>query len=109
MPKSMTIKIGPILHSAIRPKLSPAPSLSLLAEERPIPKAIINGTVIGPVVTPPASNATDKKFAGTNAEITKISIYIIDRITESGILNNTRSTAIVVNMPTPSATVQINT
>ena len=109
MPNSMTINIGPILHSAMSPKLSPAPSLSLLEDESPIPKAIINGTVIGPVVTPPASNATDKKFAGTNAETAKRSMYIIERINESGILNNTRSTAIVVNMPTPSATVQIKT
>ena len=42
--------IGPILHSATRPKLSLAPSLSLLAAERPTPRAMIKGTVIGPVV-----------------------------------------------------------
>ncbi len=37
----------------IRLKLSLEPSLSLRVEERPTPIAIIKGTVIGPVVTPP--------------------------------------------------------
>ena len=50
--------IGPILQRAISPKLSPSPSLSLLAADKPIPTAMINGTVMGPVVTPPASKAT---------------------------------------------------
>ena len=56
--------IGPILHRATRPKLSLAPSLSLLAAERPTPRAMIKGTVIGPVVTPPESNATAVKESG---------------------------------------------
>ena len=35
-------------------------------QEIPTPRAIINGTVIGPVVTPPESNATARKPLGTN-------------------------------------------
>lgn len=40
--------------------------LSFRIEEIPTPRAIINGTVIGPVVTPPESNATARKPLGTN-------------------------------------------
>ena len=47
-----------MLHRAIKPKLSLAPSLSLRAADKPTPSAMMKGTVIGPVVTPPASNAT---------------------------------------------------
>ncbi len=44
--------------------------LSLRIEDTPIPRAIINGTVIGPVVTPPESNAIDKRLFGIkNANI----------------------------------------
>ena len=56
--------IGPIEHIAIKPKLS---SLHFFDTPlaNPIPRAIINGTVIGPVVTPPESKATALKSAGT--------------------------------------------
>lgn len=60
--------IGPTLQNEIRPKLSLAPFLSLRAEERPIPIAMINGTVIGPVVTPPESKATATKEDGATKE-----------------------------------------
>ena len=60
--------IGPMLQKEIRPKLSLEPSLSLRVEERPTPMAIIKGTVIGPVVTPPESNATAMKSAGAAKE-----------------------------------------
>ena len=39
--------------------------------DTPTPKAMINGTVIGPVVTPPESNATAKNSFGTNAASVK--------------------------------------
>ena len=45
-------------ESATRPKLSLSEFPSLRTEAMPAPSAIINGTVIGPVVTPPESNAT---------------------------------------------------
>ena len=73
MPSSMTIRMGPTLHRAMRPKLSLALSLSLRAAEKPMPSAMIKGTVIGPVVTPPESNATARNSLGTKAASRKIS------------------------------------
>ena len=49
-------------HSATRPKLSDLAFSSLRMEATPTPSAMINGTVIGPVVTPPESKATDRKL-----------------------------------------------
>ena len=60
--------MGPTLHKATSPKLSLAPSRSLRAADRPTPSAMINGTVIGPVVTPPESNATAVKASGEKKE-----------------------------------------
>ena len=66
MLKIMTARIGPMEQSATRPKLSSAAWRSLRVAEIPTPRAMINGTVIGPVVTPPESKATLKKSFGTN-------------------------------------------
>ena len=52
-PSINTVKIGPIEHKATRPKLS---FLDFCLAVKPIPIAKINGTDIGPVVTPPESN-----------------------------------------------------
>ncbi|CCX70671.1 unknown [Firmicutes bacterium CAG:555] len=57
-----------MLDIATRPKLSLAAFLSLLTEASPTPTAIINGTVMGPVVTPPESNATARNSFGTNSD-----------------------------------------
>ena len=57
---SITAIIGPIEHSAISPKLFSLELLPPIVEEIPTPNAIINGTVMGPVVTPPESNASGK-------------------------------------------------
>ena len=54
--------IGPTEHIATIPKLSLRPPF-LFTDARPIPSAIRNGTVIGPVVTPPESKA-----AGINSD-----------------------------------------
>ena len=54
--------IGPMLQRATMPKLSS----SSCERERlamPVPIAIRNGTVIGPVVTPPESKATATKLS----------------------------------------------
>ena len=73
MLKIMTARIGPMEQSATRPKLSSAAWRSLRVAEIPTPSAMINGTVIGPVVTPPETNATDKKPASDkNAPINTI-------------------------------------
>ena len=65
IPSIITAIIGPTEHSAISPKLSFSASLSARIEETPTPSAIINGTVIGPVVTPPESKESAKKLFGT--------------------------------------------
>ena len=66
MPSTITASIGPTEHSATRPKLSFSASLSLRIAETPTPSASMNGTVIGPVVTPPESKATARNDLGTN-------------------------------------------
>ena len=69
----MTASTGPMEHRATRPKLSALAFSSLRIDATPTPSAMINGTVIGPVVTPPESNATDKKPASDkNAPINTI-------------------------------------
>ena len=61
-----TARMGPMLHKATMPKLLSSACLPLLwAEATPIPRAMIKGTVMGPVVTPPASKATAKNSLGT--------------------------------------------
>ena len=65
-PRISTEIIGPMEQSATRPKLSLLACLSLLIEETPTPRAMMKGTVIGPVVTPPESNAMAQKSFGTN-------------------------------------------
>ena len=45
-------------HRPTRPKLSALAFSSLRMDATPTPSAMMNGTVIGPVVTPPESNAT---------------------------------------------------
>ena len=64
-----TASTGPTLESATRPKLSLEAFLSPLTEARPTPIAMIKGTVIGPVVTPPESNATARKSFSINKDI----------------------------------------
>ena len=56
-----------MLHSATRPKLSLSAFLSLRTAARPMPRAMMNGTVMGPVVTPPESKATARNASGTNS------------------------------------------
>ena len=60
-----TAKIGPTEHSAVKPKPSSEACLSARIEATPVPIAIMNGTLIGPVVTPPESNANGTKIFGT--------------------------------------------
>ena len=57
---SITAITGPIEHSAISPKLFSLEFLPPIVVEIPTPSAIINGTVIGPVVTPPESKESGK-------------------------------------------------
>ena len=66
MPRISTDSTGPMLHRATRPKLLLVEFLSLRTEARPTPRAMMNGTVIGPVVTPPESKDTGIKSLGVN-------------------------------------------
>ena len=70
----ITAKIGPIEQSATRPKLSALAFSSLRMDATPTPSAIINGTVIGPVVTPPESNAIESISRSITNAPTKIRI-----------------------------------
>ena len=56
-PSINTVRIGPIEHKATKPKVFSLASFLGRALEKSIPIAIMNGTDIGPVVTPPESNA----------------------------------------------------
>ena len=99
--------MGPILQRDTRPKLSLEPFLSLLVEERPTPIAIIKGTVMGPVVTPPESNATEIKSEGATKDSRNNAIYKMKSNRESCNLKRIRRTATTRKAPTPRATVQI--
>ncbi len=68
MPRISTARIGPTLERATRPKLSLEAFLSPRTDARPTPIAMINGTVMGPVVTPPESKATARKSRETKKE-----------------------------------------
>ena len=57
-------------HSATRPKLSSAAWRSPRIADTPTPSAMIKGTVMGPVVTPPESKATARNSRGTKAAST---------------------------------------
>ena len=63
--------MGPMEHSATRPKLSLAEFRSLRTEAMPTPRAMMKGTVMGPVVTPPESKETGMKSAGARAATPK--------------------------------------
>ena len=73
MPSNSVARIGPTEHRATRPKLSFSACLSERMDETPTPSAMMNGTVIGPVVTPPESNAMAQKSEETNGHITNTS------------------------------------
>ena len=52
---------GPTEQSATKPKLFSCALRPPILRAIPTPSAMINGTVIGPVVTPPESNASARK------------------------------------------------
>ena len=62
MPSTSTARMGPMLHIATIPKLSDCEPRLPPIEARPMPSAMMNGTVMGPVVTPPESNDTGIKL-----------------------------------------------
>ena len=98
-----------MLQKEIRPKLSLEPFSSLRVEESPIPIAMIKGTVIGPVVTPPESNATAIKSAGAAKDRRNTAPYRMHKSNGRLSLKRILRTAMTRNKPTPTATVQIKT
>ena len=101
--------MGPTEQSAISPKESSPARLSLRIDETPTPSAIIKGTVMGPVVTPPESNATARKSRGTKAARAKTTMYARMSISLRDIPKNIRSSAAMRNSPTPAATAIMRT
>ena len=65
--------MGPTELSATRPKLSFSALGSLRMALTPTPSDRMKGTVMGPVVTPPASKATARNAPGTNCASTNTS------------------------------------
>ena len=74
-----------MLDSATRPKLSLEEFLSVRREARPTPIAMMKGTVMGPVVTPPESKATARNSPGTKKEAAISSRYSMISILERSI------------------------
>ena len=70
-----TERIGPTEQSATRPKLSLFAFSSLRIDATPTPSAIMNGTVIGPVVTPPESKDVEYYFYNTINDVTENTYY----------------------------------
>ena len=61
---TITARMGPMEHRAMRPKESLLEFLSLRTAARPMPRAMMKGTVMGPVVTPPESKAAGTMLSG---------------------------------------------
>ena len=75
-----------------------------------MPRAIINGTVIGPVVTPPESKATGTMEGLDTATVpatANTKTYIASKTCVSSIFFSTLISAITSETPTPAATVRI--
>ena len=70
----------------------------------PEPSAIRKGTVMGPVVTPPASKATARNSLGTKMDKPKTSAYSPTRVGARGRPKRVRSMDTTRNSPTPAAT-----
>lgn len=68
IPSISTIIFGPTAHRPISPNVSFLVLLSVLKAVSPIPSASINGTLMGPVVTPLESKAIGMKLLGTKAK-----------------------------------------
>ena len=73
-------------------------------EAAPAPSDNINGTLMGPVVTPPESNATGTNCLGTKKESAMVATYMVKSMYLSGMCKNVRIMAITRNTPTPTPT-----
>ena len=103
-PKMRTARTGPIEASATNPKPSVVDVLPLIVDATPTPKARIKGTVIGPVVTPPASKEIGKNLLGVNKANRNINPYPANNKYIIGIFIIILSIANPTNIATPRAT-----
>ena len=69
-----TQMIGPTEQRPTKPKLSVSESAPFLTDAIPIPRARMNGTVMGPVVTPPESKDTARNSGFVKNAATKTPI-----------------------------------
>ena len=81
--------------------------MSPRTEARPTPIAMMKGTVIGPVVTPPESKATARKSLETKKDTPINTIYRTINMVERLIWNRILRMATARKIPTPTATVRI--
>ena len=75
----------------------------------PAPSDSINGTLMGPVVTPPESKATGTNCLGTKNDKAMVATYIVSSMYLSGMCRKVRIIAITRNTPTPTPTDIIST
>ena len=112
IPSVSIASIGPTEQRATKPKLSSWACLPPRTVAKPRPNAIMNGTVMGPVVTPPESNATGTILGfdtATVPAIANMSTYIARRTFVSSTFFITLTNASTSETPTPAATVRITT
>ena len=86
MPMAITAIIGPAEAKPTSPKLSSSDVLPPFTEDTPKPRASMKGTVIEPVVAPPASKAIPKNAGEENMDNISISPYIIVKSLDKVIL-----------------------
>ena len=70
---------------------------------------MMKGTVMGPVVTPPASKATASIFRGMKKLRRITPVYNTSSTHRRGTFHTVRTTDTTRNSPTPAATVQMST
>lgn len=73
-PIAATAAMGPMEARPTMPKPLSSPSFFLVVAATPRPKAMIKGTVTGPVVAPPESKAMPTKVGSTKAQAMKTKI-----------------------------------
>ena len=103
--------IGPTEAVPVRPNepSSPVDEVELRRTvATPKPKAIMKGTVIGPVVAPPESNAIPKKLVGAKNASAKSTTYAMAKVIFMENLKTVRKSPMRKNYPTPAAITKVS-
>ena len=95
----------PVSPNESSPECSPEPSFGDFdrTAATPTPSAMMKGTVMGPVVAPPESNATPWNVAGVRKAIAKTARYETMRTALRGTESTVLKMPSVTNRPTPAA------